>query len=304
MQALRGKVAVVAGGSRGAGRGIALALGDAGATVYVAGRTTRDGPPPADGAPGTIDETAADVTARGGHGIAVRTDCTRESDVAALYARLERDHDSVDILANAVWGTADAMTSTEAVFEAWGKPFWELPASYWHHHMNASAGAYYLMSSYAMRAMAPRKRGLIIGVTDGLMDGVSEDVLAGRSSGDYSGQLLWDLAHVTINRLMFSMSVEAKKHRIAVLTLMPGFMRTERVARVMTSDEIRKQFRYDLSESTEFIGRAVVALGADKKALNKAGRIHFVADLAREYGFTDVDGAQPPRFNPFAGAAA
>jgi hypothetical protein len=85
---------------------------------------------------------------------------------------------------------------------------------------------------------------------------------------------------------------------------MPGFMRTERVARTMTSDEIRKQFRYDLSESTEYVGRAVASLAADRKALAKAGRIHFVADLAKEYGFTDIDGTQRPRFNPFAGAAA
>lgn len=304
MQALRGKVAVVAGGSRGAGRGIALALGDAGATVYVAGRTTRGGAPPADGAAGTIDDTADEVTARGGNGIAVRTDCAREDDVAALYARIVRDHGHVDVLANAVWGAADAMTTTEAMLDAWGKPFWEIPASYWRHHLTAGAGAYYLMSSYAMRLMAPRKRGLIVGITDGLMGDVPDDVLTGKSGGDFGGQLIWDLAHVTINRLMFSMSVEAKKQKVAVITLMPGFMRTERVARAMTSDEIRKQFRYDLSESTEFVGRAVASLAADKHALRKTGRIHFVADLAKEYGFTDVDGAQRGRFNPFAGAAA
>jgi NAD(P)-dependent dehydrogenase (short-subunit alcohol dehydrogenase family) len=274
MQALKGKVAVVAGGSRGAGRGIALALGDAGATVYVAGR------------------------------IAVHADCTREDDVAALYHRVERDHGHLDVLANAVWGAADAVTTTDDMLAAWGKPFWEIPASYWHHHLTAGAGAYYLMSSYAMRLMAPKKRGLIVGLTDGLIGDVSEEVLTGKSGGDFGGQLLWDLAHVTINRLMYSMSVEAKKHKVAVVTLMPGFMRTERVERAMTSDDIRTQFRYDLSESTEFVGRAVASLAADKRAVRKSGRIHFVADLAKEYGFTDVDGSQRPRFNPFAGAAA
>ena len=302
MQGLKGKVAVVAGGSRGAGRGIALALGTAGATVYVAGRTVR-GQAPKDGAAGSIDETADDVTARGGTGIAVATDCTREDDVAALFARIERDHGQIDVLANAVWGAADGMSTNESL-QAWGKPFWEIPASYWHQHITAGAGAYYLMSSYAMRMMAPRKQGLIAGLTDGLIGDVPEDVLSGRSGGDFGGQLVWDLAHVTINRLMYSMSAEARKQKVAVVTLMPGFMRTERVERVMISDEIKRQFRYDLSESTEFVGRAVAALASDKKVLLKTGRIHFVADLAKEYGFTDVDGVQRPRFDPFGGAAA
>ena len=288
---LKGKVAVVAGGSRGAGRGIALALGEAGATVYVAGRTTRGGPPPSDGAPGTIDDTADEVTRRGGRGIAVRTDCADESSVEALFERIAAEGAGVDVLANAVWGAADGMATVDEALAGWGTPFWERSASEWRRLMDGGARAYYLMSFHAARLMAPRKRGLIVGVTDGFMEGTPESVLDGTAFGDYNGMLLWDLSHVTINRLLAG---------IAAITLMPGFMRTERVESTMTSDEARRQFRYDLSETTEYVGRAVAALAGDPKVLAKSGRIHFVADLAAEYGFTDVDGRVIPRFDPFA----
>lgn len=289
-------VAVVTGASRGAGRGIALELGAAGATVYVAGRTVRGGSPPPDGAPGTIDDTADEVTARGGRGIAVRTDCTDAAAVARLFARVaDEQNGALDLLANAVWGGHDAGDS----LASWGKPFWELPADGWAHQVDAGPRAYFLASREALRLMAPRKRGLIIGLTDGFLDGVPEAVLAGQAHGDYSGALLWDLAHVTINRLMATMAQDARAAKVAVVTLMPGFMRTERVERALTSPEARQRMRYDLSESTAYVGRAVVALASDRKALAKAGRVHFVADLAREYGFTDADGRVVPRFRPF-----
>lgn len=299
MTALTGQVAVVAGASRGAGRGIALALGEAGATVYLAGRTVRGGAQPTDGAPGTIDDTADEVTARGGVAIPVATDCTSEPQVAALFDQVKREHGRLDVLANAVWGAADGTTSTAEAMSGWGKPFWELPTTGWQHQVDAGAKAYYLMSWHAMRLMAPVKRGLITGVTDGILDGVSEGVLAGTECGDYNGMLLYDLSHIVINRLMHGMAIDARKHGVAVVTLMPGFMRTERVERGMTNAKVKKQFRHDLSESVEYIGRAVVALAADTKASRKSGRIHFVADLAAEYGFTDVDGRQVPRFKPY-----
>ena len=113
------------------------------------------------------------------------------------------------------------------------------------------------------------------------------------------GPLLWKLSHQCINLLMQGMAADAKKHKIAVVTLMPGFMRTERVMRMLTTDELKKQFGFDKSESTEYIGRAVAALAADAKVMAKTGKVHFVADLAKEYGFTDADGRSVPRFNPF-----
>jgi NAD(P)-dependent dehydrogenase (short-subunit alcohol dehydrogenase family) len=283
-------VAVVAGGSRGAGRGIALALGEAKATVYVAGRTTRGGAPPPDGAPGTIDDTAEAVTARGGRGIAVRADLSRPAEVAALFDRVDRESGRVDLLANAVWGGHDLYPTAEAMMAAWGQPFWEQPDTVWPAMMKAAVHAYYLASVQAARRMVARGRGLIVGITDG--------VVAGASPADLTGPLLWDLAHATINRLLQGMSAEAKPRGVAVVTLMPGFMRTERVERVMTSDEVRRMFKYDRAESTEYVGRAVAALAADPNVLAKTGKIHFVADLAREYGFTDVDGRLVPRFDP------
>ncbi|MEX2281765.1 MAG: oxidoreductase, partial [Gemmatimonadota bacterium] len=181
-------------------------------------------------------------------------------------------------------------------------PFWEQPAAAWQHMMNGGPYAYFLASYHALRLMAPQKRGVIVGVTDGIMDGVSDEVLSGGITGEYHGQLVWTLAHEVINRLMYGISAEAKAHKVAVITLMPGFMRTERVEQYLNTEKLRKMMRYDLAESTEYLGRAVAALAGDSKVLKKTGRIHFVADLAKEYGFTDVDGRQVPRFNPHAAA--
>jgi len=287
MPVLSGRVAVVTGASRGAGRGIAVALGEAGATVYVAGRTTRSRP--RSGLPGTIEDTAEEVTRRGGQGHAVRVDCTVESDVAALFERVLEEQGRLDILANAVWGASDGYGSMEEWQTAWGKPFWEQSGSDWQTMMEAGPRAYLLASMHAVRRMG-RQGGLIVGVTDGVVDGAAADA--------YGGQLLWDLAHTCINRLMFGMSVECKRRKIAVITLMPGFMRTEQVLAFLTTDELKKAFKLEKSETPEYLGRAVAALAGDKGVMAKTGRIHFVADLARQYGFTDVDGRYIPKFDP------
>ena len=290
---LQGKIAVVAGASRGAGRGIAVALGEAGATVYVLGRTTRQSPKPADGAAGTIDDTADEVTRRGGRGIPIRTDCTKEAEVAAAFDRVRQEQGRLDVLANAVWGAADSVLTMEDALAAWSKPFWEQPTSQWRTMMTAGPYAYYLMSWHALQLMAKQGKGLIVGVTDGYFENATATA---ESPG---GQLIWTLAHTCINQLHQGMSQEAKPHDIAVVTLMPGFMQTERVLMHVTTAEQKKMFRFDLSESPEYLGRAVAALAADAKVLAKTGKVHFVADLANEYGFTDIDGRQVPRFNPF-----
>jgi NAD(P)-dependent dehydrogenase (short-subunit alcohol dehydrogenase family) len=299
MKPLSGKVAVVAGASRGAGRGIALALGEAGATVYATGRTRRGGVRPRDNAAGTIDDTAEEVSARGGVGVAIQADYTRESDVARVFEQVVREQGRLDVLANAVWGMADAYSDGQEAMASWGKPFWETPLSAWDNMMMAGPFAYFAASVYAARLMVKAGKGLIIGVTDGVMAKGDEPAPDPNTLSDYSGQLLWELAHTCINRMLYAMAVEGKKHKIAVVTLMPGFMRTERVVQYLNTEKLRQQMGFDKSESTEYIGRAVAALAADSKVLKKSGRIHFVADLAREYGFTDVDGRVVPRFAPF-----
>jgi NAD(P)-dependent dehydrogenase (short-subunit alcohol dehydrogenase family) len=281
---LAGKVAVVTGASRGAGRGIALALGDAGATVYVTGRTSRGGPTPADGAPGTIEETAEDVTARGGQGIFVRVDHTIDADVAALFERVRDERGGLDILANAVWGAGDGFMEDMQSFGS--RPFWDQPDRFWHQTMAAGAYAYFAASRHAAALMSARSGGLIVHVSE-----PTDPAGAG-----FPGQLCWDLAHDCINRMVRGMSLESKPAKIAVIGLLPGFMRTERVLMSLTTDELKRFFGFDRSESPEYLGRAVAALAADRDILVKTGHLLNVADVASEYGFTDIDGRHIPRF--------
>jgi NAD(P)-dependent dehydrogenase (short-subunit alcohol dehydrogenase family) len=281
MKTLQGKIAVVAGSSRGAGRGIALALGDAGATVYVAARTSRHGPKPADGAPGTVEDTAEEVSARGGQGIPVRADLGNEEEAAALFRRVEEEQGRLDLMVDSAWG-ANFMPE-------WSKPFWELSAGIWR-DTAATINAAWLTSMHAARIMVKQRRGLIIHITDNLHPDASA----------YRGQVLWDLGHEFLNRLITDMSRELKKSKVAVVGLNPGFMRTERVLRHMSTEALKKQFRFDLSESVEYIGRAAAALAADAKAFRKTGQLLWVADLAKEYGFTDIDGRVIPLFDPKA----
>lgn len=274
---LSGKVVVVAGSSRGAGRGIALALGDCGATVYVTGRTTRSGKPPSDGAPGTIEDTAEEVIARGGQGIPAQVDHTDRKQVAALFARIEREQGRLDVLVNAVWGGNEIHPQL-----GWGKPFWEQPDEGWQLMMQAGVYSTLLNSQYAARLMAGP--GLIIHISEG--------------GGDYGGQIHWDLAHEAINRMAVGMSADGKQKNIAVVTLNPGFMRTERVLMHLKTEAQKKMFGFDRSESTEYVGRAVASLAGDPHVLAKSGQLLYVADLAEEYGFTDIDGKFVPRFDP------
>ena len=293
MNSLKGQVVLVAGGSRGAGRGIALACGEAGATVYVAARSSRDGPKPADGAPGTVEDTAEQVTARGGQGIAVRADLSDEQQIAALFRRIKEERGILHVLANAAWGPQ--------TIPEWSRPFWELSSGMWP-EMLGTIGAFWLTGVYAMRLMAPANYGLIVYVTDNyyVPDGNLSEAGPHPNPSAWRGDILHDLGHEVINRLVFGMSKYTRKCNVAVVGLNPGFMRTERVLMHMTSDAVKKQFRFDLSETVEYVGRAVVALAGDPDAVQKNGQLLWVCDLAQEYGFTDVDGRYVPRFDPKA----
>jgi NAD(P)-dependent dehydrogenase (short-subunit alcohol dehydrogenase family) len=275
---LNGKVAVVAGASRGCGRGIALALGDAGAVVYVTGRTTRSGPRPVDGAPGTIEDTAEEVTRRGGRGIPVQVDHSNTAHVEQLFDRVRQDHGRLDILVCAVWGGNERF-----VDPVWKQPFWKQPVGAWDEFMGGGPQSFWIAAHAASRLMAAQHTGLIVVITEPMIEPAS-----------LRGSLQWDffehVPHYAINRLVGALAPDARSAGITLLGLMPGFMKTERVEMHMQDEEMQKQYRYDLAESTEYAGRAVAALASDPDVSAKAGKLIFVADAAREYGFTDIDG--------------
>lgn len=287
---LKGRVAVVTGASRGAGRGIALELGAAGATVYVTGRSTRVQPAESYGRilalselqalPGNIDETADELARMGGKGIAVRCDHTQEDDVSNLFARVQREQGRLDLLVNNAWGGHETFTG---VFEA---PFWEHPLSNWDSMFDRGVRNHLLASRFAAPIMVAQKGGLIATTTF-------------WDRGRYlRGNLFYDLAKSAMTRLAFGMAEELRPHGVASLALSPGWMRTEFVLAGHKTDEAHWHERPALArtESPRYLGRAVAALAGDARVMEKSGGVHRVADLAREYGFTDIDGRQPEAF--------
>jgi NAD(P)-dependent dehydrogenase (short-subunit alcohol dehydrogenase family) len=285
-RSLKGVVAVVTGASRGAGRGIAVELGARGATVYVTGRSTRAQPArtysrllelsSAPALPGNIDDTADEVTAQGGVGIAAPCDHTREDDVRELFRRVEREHGRLDLLVNNAWGGHE---SFDGVFEA---PFWEHPLEHWDSMFDRGVRNHLLASRAAAPILVRQKRGLIVATTYWDRDRYLR------------GNLYYDLAKSALNRLAFGVAEELRPHGVASLAVTPGWMRTEFVLLGHETDEAHWRERPALSrtESPRYLGRAVASLAADPDVLKKSGRVHRVADLAREYGFTDIDGRQ------------
>lgn len=287
---LKGRVAVVTGGSRGAGRGIALELGAAGATVYVTGRSTRVQPAESYGRilalselealPGSIDETADELTRMGGQGVAVRCDHTQEDEVASLFARVQREQGRLDVLVNNAWGGHETFNG---VFEA---PFWEHPFSNWDSMFDRGVRNHLLASRFAAPLMVAQKSGLIA-------------ITSFWDRDKYlRGNLFYDLAKSAMNRLAFGMAEELRPHGVASLALSPGWMRTEFVLAGHKTDEAHWHERPALArtESPRYLGRAIAALAGDAGVMQKSGSVHRVADLAREYGFTDIDGRQPEAF--------
>jgi NAD(P)-dependent dehydrogenase (short-subunit alcohol dehydrogenase family) len=272
---LQSRVAIVTGASRGAGRGIALALGEAGAIVYVTGRSVR-GKPTTEDLPGTIEDTAEAVTARGGRGIPIRCDHTVDADVEALFARVKQVQGRLDILVNNAWGGYENHD-----YRTFSAPFHEQPLRHWDGMFTSGVRAAMVASRHAAAMMLSQMRGLIINITAWDRD-------------KFMVNVFYDVAKNAINRLTYGLAQELKPQNIAAVALAPGFMRTERVADAFEAAGNKDYINF--TESPEYVGRAVVAIASDPNVMQKSGKVLAVGDLAKEYGFTDVDGRQISAF--------
>jgi NAD(P)-dependent dehydrogenase (short-subunit alcohol dehydrogenase family) len=276
-KSLAGKIALVAGATRGAGRGIACALGEAGATVYCTGRSIR-GSPATEGRPETIEETAEMVTARGGSGIPVQTDHTQPDQVRTLCERIRTQHRGLDILVNDVWG-GDELTQ-------FGETFWTVSLDKGLLMLKRAVHSHIITSHFAAPLLFDRGPGLIVEITDG-------------DFFQYRLNIFYDLVKISVIRLAFIMSFELRKRNITALALTPGFLRSEAMLDGLgvTAETWREAGKQDpnflASESPLYVGRAVVALACDPQVSKKSGRVFSSWDLAEEYGFTDEDGSRP-----------
>ncbi|RCX16480.1 NAD(P)-dependent dehydrogenase (short-subunit alcohol dehydrogenase family) [Fontibacillus phaseoli] len=278
LKPLAGKIAVVAGATRGAGRGIAVMLGAAGATVYCTGRSVRGGASDINRSE-TIDETAEMVTARGGIGIPVRTDHTREEEVKALFERIaEEQQGRLDLLVNDIWG-GEQLTH-------WGTPFWEQPLGDALLMQERAVKTHLITSYYGAPLMIKRGGGLIIEITDG-------------STYNYRGNLYYSLAKIAPIHLAAAMAEELRSSNITALAVTPGFLRSEQmldhfgVGEDNWRDAVAQEPHYIESETPYFVGQAIAALAGDPNVHEKSGCALTSWDLSDEYGFSDVDGRQP-----------
>jgi NAD(P)-dependent dehydrogenase (short-subunit alcohol dehydrogenase family) len=268
---LEGTVALVTGASRGVGKGVALALGRAGATVFVSGRTRRGEVGPG-GLEGSVDDTADAVTEAGGRGVAVAVDHRDDAAVQELFDRMAEEGGRLDVLVNNVWGGYEGLHDGD--FEIFEKPFWEQPAALWDAMFAAGARAHYVASAHAARLMVPAQRGLIVNIS----------TFAGAR---YHQNVAYGVAKAATDRLTADMAVELRHQGVACVSLYPGLVRTEGIMKWAEYLDLAN------SESPEFVGRAVVALAGDPNVLERSGQVLVVAELAEDYGFTDVDGKRP-----------
>ena len=277
---LEGKVALVAGATRGAGRGIAVELGAAGATVYVTGRTTRAQRSEMD-RPETIEETAALVDAAGGHGIAVQVDHLVPDAVQALVARIEHNEGRLDILVNDIWG---------ATRMEWNKPVWECALDYGLDTLHRSIDAHAITSHFALPLLIKQPGGLVVEVTDGT---------AAYNATNYRVSFFYDLAKAGNLRTAFALAHELKPHGATAVAITPGWLRSEmmldayKVTEANWRDATKISPHFAISESPHFVGRAVAALAADPDRVRWNGQSLSSGGLAQVYGFTDLDGSRP-----------
>ncbi|XRQ14895.1 SDR family oxidoreductase [Actinomadura welshii] len=281
-RALKGKTALVAGGTRGAGRGIAAELGAAGATVYVTGRSTRSGRSEMD-RPETIEETAEMVTAAGGEGIAVRVDHLDPGQVEALVRRIDDEQGRLDVLVNDIWGA-------DHLFQ-FGKPLWEQPLDDGLRLLRLAIETHAITSHRALPLLIREPGGLVVEMTDGTADFNA----AYRKDVGY----FYDLAKSAVIRMALAQSEEIAEYGATALSLTPGWLRSEAmldhygVTEENWRDATERVPHFAISETPAFVGRAVAALAADPDVARWNGASLSSGGLARVYGFTDADGSRP-----------
>jgi len=280
-------VAIVTGASRGVGKGVALELGRAGATVYLTGRSRNPGDGPLvfnEALPGTVFETAAEVTAAGGTGIAVALDHHDDAAVEALFQRVAHEHGRLDVLVNNAFYVPPELLS--------GKPFWELPTAFWDEITDVGVRSTYVASVYAARAMVAAGRGLIVNTSS-------------PGGGNFSMTPAYGVGKVAVDRMAFDMALELRPYGVSVISLWLGLISTERT---QVAAKHIPAFQLSTCESPAFVGRGVVALATDPNLIEQSGRVLYSAELANAYGFTDLDGnipasrrqqfGNPPEFRP------
>jgi dehydrogenase/reductase SDR family protein 1 len=264
---LAGQVVLVTGASRGVGKGIAVGLGEAGATVYVTGRTQSPGR-----LPGTIDATADEVSAAGGRGIALRCDHGDDADVERLFARVLAEAGRLDVLVNNAFCIPDG-----ELFQ----PFWQAPLGFWDDMHRVGLRSHYVAAVHAARHMVEAKRGLIVNVSS-------------FGAKLYAVNVAYGVGKAGVDRMARDMARELRPHGVTAVALWPGVVRTER----LEIEAGRFPFDQANSESPVFSGRAVAALAADEQRLKRSGQSLVVAELAAEYGFDDIDGRRPASLRP------
>jgi NAD(P)-dependent dehydrogenase (short-subunit alcohol dehydrogenase family) len=277
---LAGKVALVAGATRGAGRGIAVQLGAAGATVYVTGRTTRHERSEMN-RPETIEETAALVDQAGGRGIAAQVDHLVPDEVSALVTRIKDEQGALHVLVNDIWGA----TKME-----WNKTVWESDLEYGLRTLRLAVDTHAITSHFAIPLVIKTPGGLVVEVTDGTDE---------YNATHYRVSFFFDLAKAAVNRMAFALAHELRPHGATAVSLTPGWQRSEAmldaygVREENWRDATKRSPHFAISETPAFVGRAVAALAQDPKVSRWNGQSLSSGELAKIYGFTDLDGSQP-----------
>jgi len=284
MKPLEGKIALVAGGTRGAGRGIAMELGAAGATVYITGRTTRKSVSEYN-RPETIEETAELVNELGGVGIPVQVDHLVAEQVQALVERIENEQGRLDILVNDIWGGEN--------FIEWSTPVWEHSLEKGLRMLRLAVDTHLITSHYALPLLIKNKGGLVIEMTDGTKE---------YNENNYRVSMFYDLAKTSVIRMAKALSHELSPYKCTAVSLSPGWMRSEIMLEVFGvteenwQDGIEKDPNFAISETPRFVGRAVAALAMDDNRHELNGQSFSSGELAKKYDFVDIDGSQPDCF--------